>query len=421
MTSNASGEHCVIVGAGIVGIACAHYLSKAGMKVTVLDQGAVASACSHGNCGYICPSHVLPLTEPESLWLGAKSIFNPHAPFRIRPSVRPALWQWMMQFALRCNHKQMLKAAGPLKAMLDSSLNEYKRLVQDEKLECEWRENGLLYVFQTAAGLKKFAENDRFLTEHFGVSANRIEGGDLPAFDPALNPGLAGAFHYPGDTLVRPDLLNREWVKRLRSEGVEFVEQCSLTGVRKEKGVITGVETSLGVYKADRFVFSMGAWSSRLEPYLDCRIPVEPGKGYSITMKRPALSPSLPMLFPEHKVGVSPFEKGMRLGSMMEFAGFDDSIPPARIRQLRDAAKPYLVDQPVPDEDAETWYGWRPMTWDSLPIVGRVPGMENGYLATGHNMLGLTLAPVTGLLLSELMQGRTPHIDPGPFSPDRFM
>ncbi len=421
MKTNHSNEHVVIVGAGVVGIACAHYLSEAGMKVTVLDQGTVAHACSHGNCGYICPSHVLPLTEPEALWLGAKSIFNPHAPFRIRPSVRPSLWRWMTQFAIRCNHTQMLKAAGPLKAMLDSSLSEYKRLVREENLDCEWRENGLLYVFQTASGLKKFAETDRFLTEHFGVSANRIEGADLPAFEAALKPGLAGAFHYPGDASVRPDRLNRAWVNRLRARDVEFVEHCRLTGIRKKNGVIQGLDTSLGTYDADRFVFAVGAWSSKLEPYFGCSIPVEPGKGYSITMKRPKTIPRHPMLFPEHKVGVSPFEEGLRLGSMMEFAGFDESIPPARIQQLRDSAKPYLVEQPVPDAASEAWYGWRPMTWDSLPIVGQVPNLDNGYLATGHNMLGVTLAPVTGLLLSEVMLRKTPHIDPEPYSPNRFL
>ncbi len=420
MTSTTSGEHVVIVGAGIIGIACAHYLSKAGMKVTVLDKGSVANACSHGNCGYICPSHILPLTEPEMLWMGAKSLFNPRAPFRIRPSIRPALWRWMWQFAIRCNHRQMLKAAGPLKAMLDLSLKEYKRLIQEEGFACEWSEHGLLYVFQTASGLKKFAESDRFLAEHFGVSATRIEGANLQDFEPALKPGLAGAFHYPGDASVRPDLLNRAWVNGLRARGVEFVENCNLTGIRKKNGVIRGLDTSGGAYEADRFVFAVGAWSSRLESHLDWSIPVEPGKGYSITMKRSQRTPEHPILFPEHKVGVSPFEMGMRLGSMMEFVGFDDSIPPVRIQQLCDSAKPYLVDQPVPGPDAEVWFGWRPMTWDSLPIVGKVPNLENGYLATGHNMLGLTLAPVTGLLLSELMQGKTPHIDPEPYSPNRF-
>lgn len=351
--------------------------------------------------------------------MGLKSLVHPHAAFCIHPSLRPSLWEWMWQFARRCNHDQMLVAGRALKAILDSSLLEYKQLVNDEHLACEWRENGLLYVFKATESMQQFAEKDRMLTEQFGVSAVRIEGDALQAFDAALKPGLAGAFHYMGDASVRPDLLNLEWANRLQGRGIAFVEQCSVTGVQKKGGVITGLETSKGLFEADRFVFATGAWSSKLEPFLGCRIPVEPGKGYSVTMVRPSVCPSHPMLFPEKKVGVSPFENGYRLGSMMEFAGFDDSIPAYRIRQLRKAAEPYLVE-PYANPIVETWYGWRPMTWDSLPIVGQVPHLENGYLATGHNMLGVTLAPATGLLLMELMLGRTPHIDPVPYSPVRF-
>ena len=420
MMANNTSEHVVIVGAGIIGIACAHYLSKAGMKVTVLEQDALAAACSFGNCGYICPSHVLPLTEPNALWMGMKSVFNPRAAFRIRPSLRPALWQWMWQFARRCNHKQMLVAGQALKSMLDSSLHEYKQLMNEEQLACEWQENGLLYVFKGAAGMRQFAETDRLLTEHFGVAAIRIDGDALPAFDGALKPGLAGAFHYPDDASVRPDLLNSQWIDRLRASGVEFIEQRRVTGMQKAGGAVKALETSNGLFEAERFVFATGAWSSKLASLLECRIPVEPGKGYSVTMARPSVCPTHPMLFPEKKVGVSPFEKGYRLGSMMEFTGFDTSIPPHRIQQLRLSAEPYLME-PHTDPILETWYGWRPMTWDSLPVIGRVPNLENGYLATGHNMLGLTMAPATGLLLAELMLGRCPHIDPEPYSPNRFM
>ncbi len=164
----------------------------------------------------------------------------------------------------------------------------------------------------------------------------------------------------------------------------------------------------------------MGAWSQHLGCSLGCPIPVEPGKGYSITMRRPEICPRHPILFPEHKVGVTPFEEGYRLGSMMEFVGFDDRIPAKRIQQLRDSAKPYLLDPYAEDPTAEEWFGWRPMTWDSLPIIGPVPRLKNAYLATGHNMLGLSLAPSTGRLLTELMIGEVPHIDPQPFSPSRF-
>lgn len=419
MTSQAENQSVIVVGAGIVGIACAHYLSKAGFTVTVIERGIVAGACSHGNCGYICPSHVLPLTEPGAIGLALKSLLNRNAPFRVKPRFSPTLWNWMFQFARRCNHCQMLEAGQHLKSILDSSMNEYRQLIVEESFNCEWKENGLLYVLKTGHGMEEFAKTDRLLTEHFGVSAQRIEGSDLPEFEPALKVGLAGAFHYPNDASVRPDLLNTQWSSRLRESGVTFIEQCELTGIEKSSGRITRLATTSGEMTADHFVFATGAWSTRLSADLECRIPIQPGKGYSVTMQRPDPCPKYPMLLPEHKVGVSPFDNGYRLGSMMEFAGYDTSIRNRRIQQLRDSAEPYLVT-PHTEEVHETWYGWRPMTWDSLPIIGRTPRLRNAYLATGHNMLGLSLATATGRLIAETLQDLPPHIDAKPFSVERF-
>lgn len=419
MNSGADSDRVLIVGSGIVGIACAHYLHKAGHRVTVLDRGTIAGACSHANCGYICPSHVLPLTEPGAIGVAIKSLFNRNAPFRVKPRFSPALWNWMWQFARRCTHRRMLAAGTHLKAILDSSMSEYRRLVVEESLDCNWQEQGLLYVFQSEKGLQHFAETDRLLTEHFGVSAKRIDGADLPAFDPAIKPRLAGAFHYPDDVTVRPDRLNSQWSNRLRNNGVTFLEQCELRHIEKSHGRITKLITSQGEMTADRVVFATGAWSSRLSSELECRIPIQPGKGYSVTMRRPDPCPNHSMLFPEHKVGVTPFADGFRLGSMMDFVGFDSSIPERRIRQLRDSAAPYLV-APEADGPRETWFGWRPMTWDSLPIIGRVPRLANAWLATGHNMLGLSLAAATGRLIAELIGNQTSHIDPTAYSPERF-
>lgn len=409
----------LIVGGGVVGLACAHYLERSGLSVRVIDQGAIAAACSHGNCGYICPSHVLPLTEPGAVRVALKSLFNRQAPFRVKPRWSPQLWNWLLQFGLRCRHKTMLRAATHLQAILDSSLSEYHQLMREESLDCQWQENGLLYVLQTIGGMREFAESDRLLREHFGVGATRIEGGELRDFDPALKDNLAGAFHYPGDTSVRPDLLNRSWRERLESRGVRFVENCELQQLTCRDRVLTTAMTSRGELSARYFVLAMGAWSTRWSRQLNCRIPIQPGKGYSVTMSSLENNPRYPILFPEHKVGVSPFADGLRLGSMMEFAGYDTSIPPARIQQLRDSARPYLacdVDGPA----EETWFGWRPMTWDSLPIIGPVPQLANAFLATGHNMIGLTLAPATGRLIAELITGRSPHLDVQPYSVKRF-
>ncbi len=266
--------------------------------------------------------------------------------------------------------------------------------------------------------MEHFAEPTA-VTDHFGVSATRIDGGDLPGFDPGLKAGLAGAFHYPGDASVRPDRLNAQWSKSLAEHGVQFVEHCELTGIRKSSGGIAALQTSQGEMEADRFVLATGAWSSRWSAAFECRLPVQPGKGYSVTMPRVEPSPRYPMLLPEHKVGVSPFADGFRLGSMMEFSGFDTTIPEHRIQQLRDSAEPYLV-APVDGAAEETWYGWRPMTWDSLPIIGQLPKLANTFVATGHNMLGLSLAPATGRLIAELITGEAPHLDVSSYSVERF-
>ncbi|MEM0926147.1 MAG: FAD-dependent oxidoreductase, partial [Planctomycetota bacterium] len=303
----------LVVGGGVVGVACAHYLERAGFDVKLIDKGKVAAACSHGNCGYISPSHVPPLTEPGAIKIALKSLFNSKSPFRVKPTFSPALWNWMWQFARRCNHRQVREAGKHLQSILDSSLVEYKHLMKEEAFDCEWKEVGLMYVYRSAAALDGYGETDRMLTEHFGVSANRIEGDALKEFEPGLKEGLAGAYHYPGDTSVRPDRLNQQWRERLLERGVEILEECELHAVDKDDSRIVSLKTSRGDLRADHYVFAMGAWSTRWSNELRCTIPVQPGKGYSVTMKRPEPCVGHPMLFPEHKVGVSPFDGGFRL------------------------------------------------------------------------------------------------------------
>ncbi len=416
---NASTGKVLIVGGGVIGIACAHYLMRSGFKVTVIDQGSMGGACSHGNCGYICPSHVLPLTEPAALRVAIKSLFQPDAPFRVKPTFERKVLRWFWEFARRCRNRVMLGSGGALKAILDASMHEYHYLVKEESIECEWKSSGLLYVHQTAKGMHEFANTDQLLKNEFNVAARRVEGDELPLLDPALKPGLAGAFLYEGDTMLRPDHLCAEWKLQLQEQGVEFIEHCKAISIERESHQIKFVITSNGPIACDHFVFAAGSWSSKWGAELGIEIPIQPGKGYSVTMKRPEVCPQYPMLFPEHRVGVTPFDDAYRLGSMMEFVGFDQSIPDKRIQQLKRSAEPYLK-QPWTEEIIETWYGWRPMTWDSLPIIGQVPGLDNVFLATGHNMLGLSLAPSTGRLLAEIVTKKKTHIDPAPYSPDRF-
>ena len=285
--ANSSVADVVVVGGGIVGIACAHYLKDEGLDVVVIERGDFGKACSFANCGYICPSHVLPLTEPGAFRVAVKSLLDRTSPFYVRPRLSPALWHWLMQFARRCTQKQMLAAGVHLKAILDASMKEYRRLLAAEKLPCEWRPTGLLYVLETPQAMDEFAATDRLLTDEFGVAARRIEGLQLPEHDPAVKPGLAGAFLYEDDAHLRPDALMTSWTERLRERGVRLQGDCALQGIDQSRGQVTALRTSQGVMPVKKLVIAAGAWSAALSRILGCKIPMQPGKGYSLTTTRP--------------------------------------------------------------------------------------------------------------------------------------
>ena len=409
----------IVVGAGHIGLSCAHYLRRDGHDVTVIDQGTVGGACSQANCGFLVPDHVLPLTTPDAPLRAFLSLFQPRAAFRVKPRLRPDLLRWMIEFGRRCSRRKMLEGGRVLHALLEASIEEHRALLSDPQLDSGWQQNGMLFVFETEEALGKFSDTDVLLTREFGVTARFVDGGDVVAFEPALRDGLAGAYFYDIDGHLQPDRLNASWAALSRSRGVEFIEHCEVTSIDKSAGRVAALNTSQGRLTADRYVFATGAWSRRWSEELGCRIPVEPGKGYSVTMSRPATMPRHPMLMPEKHIGVTPFRDSLRIASMMEFAGFDDSIPDFRIRQLQASAEPYLREPTGPDI-YKKWYGWRPMTWDSLPIIGRVPARDNALIATGHNMLGLTLAPVTGRIVADLVAERATGLPLDAISPHRF-
>ena len=203
-------QRVAIVGGGVIGIACAHYLSDAGYAVTVIDQDRIGGGCSHGNCGHICASHVLPLNEPANLLAALGSLVNPRAPFRVRPQWRPALLRWFWEFARRCNHRHTLSAGGAMKSILDASIREYEALFEVPEFEAQWQPLGLLYVLRTRRGMDRFAAQDAMLRDTFGVAARRIEGGELPELEPALRPGLAGGVPLRGRCLSAARCADRE-------------------------------------------------------------------------------------------------------------------------------------------------------------------------------------------------------------------
>ncbi len=418
-SKNGADRSIVIVGGGLIGVACASYLSEDGWQVTVIDRGTIGGACSLGNCGLVCPSHVLPLTEPSALRSAVKALFSPSSPFRIKPRLDPQLWSWLLSFAKRCNTRDMLSAACAIQPLLTSSMAEYERLLAPGGLECEWEKRGLLFVYLTKAALDSYDETNDLLTESFNEPAKKLDATSTCSLEPALKPNVAGAWYYEHDGHLRPDRLVAAWRSRLSERGVKFIEQCELVDFSGENRQAVRAETSQGPITSTHFLIATGAWTPKLDRLIGRHIPIEPGKGYSITMPRPAICPTIPIIFPEHRVAVTPMQTGYRLGSIMEFSGYDETIRPERLELLRSGASHYLRE-PLCEPELQTWFGWRPMTYDSLPIIGRVPRFENVWLAAGHNMLGLSMAPATGKLVAELLGDRTPHLDPQPYSLQRL-
>jgi D-amino-acid dehydrogenase len=332
----------------------------------------------------------------------------------------------------------------------------YQELIKREALACEWQREGLLFVYDSRLGFDAYAHTDEILAEHFGLPARRIEGDALGELEPALRPGLAGAFFYEEDSHLRPDRLMAEWRRVLTQRGVEIIENCEFQGfddsahdsvgndlravplgestsqrptahperhrgrsLQTHSRRATRAITSQGDLAADVFIVATGAWTPLLARQVGCRLPIQPGKGYSMTMPRPAICPRIPMLLMEHRVGVTPMTSGYRLCSTMEFAGYDTSLRRARLELLKRGAAACLRE-PYCEPVEEEWYGWRPMTYDSVPVIDRSPKYENLYLAAGHNMLGLSMAPATGKLVAEIVAGDTPHVDPAPYGVARF-
>lgn len=417
-------KRTVIVGGGIVGLACAHFLRRTGRDVVVIDQGQIGKACSHGNCGLICPSHVLPLAEPGAIGSAIRSVFQPASPFRVHPSLDWRRWYWFWRFARRCNTTDLVHGGRSIQPLLESSMRLYQELVAAGELDCEWEQRGLMYVYRDPRRLRDYEPTNRLLTEQFGEPARLLDEHALRELEPALKPGLAGGWYYEHDAHLRPDKLVATWRQRLAERGVQFRESCDFRrfeaqGRSARCALVDAPELDNGQLTADEFVIATGALTPFLEGELGCRVPIQPGKGYSLTLPRPTNCPRIPLIFPEHRVAVTPMQSGFRLGSMMEFAGYDASLPAARLELLVRGAVPYL-DIPAREPGWEEWTGWRPMTWDSLPIIDRAPRFQNVWIAAGHNMLGVTMAPATGQLIAELVAGQTPHIDPRPYRHDRF-
>lgn len=408
----------LVLGGGVIGLACALELLRAGRRVTVVERDRIGAGASHGNCGTITPSHAPPLAMPGQIRQALRWMFTPDAPFRVAPRADPALIAWMLRFAGRCNERTFRAAARAKGALLVAARAALAELISREHLDCEWEEQGTLGVWRTQQGFDKAMWLPPLLRE-LGLPCEVLDGDEVRRREPAVQAGIGGGVFHGRDARLRPERYLEALAGRVREAGGEIREGTTVLGFERAGGRVTQVRTTAGAFEAREIVHALGAWSPKLAATLGLHLPIQPGKGYSITFARPALAPRLPLVLKERMVCVTAWESGLRLGSTMEFAGYDASLNRVRLDALTRAAREYLVEPPT-GPAVEEWYGWRPMVYDDLPIIGRAPGAANLMLATGHGMLGVTESAVTGRLVADLVTGRAPVIDPEPYRPTRF-
>ncbi|BCT91358.1 D-amino-acid dehydrogenase [Lysobacter helvus] len=419
-TPNLTPVDVLVVGGGAIGLACALALRDAGRSVRLIEAAHVGAGASHGNCGTITPSHAPPLASPGMVGTALRFMLQPDAPLYIKPRFDPRLWAWLLHFAGRCNVRDWEASARSKSALLNHSRARLADWVHAKQLDCEFVEAGEDYIFRDARRMAHDLAEVPLLRE-LGVAVEEFDGPAYEAREPALKPGLAGALRFSGDASLRPDRYVDELARVFVAGGGELIEQCALQDLEE---AINGVrvQTSRGTFDAGQVVCALGAWSPRMADAIGMRglrRAMQPGKGYSITYDPPARVPKHPLVLRERQVCVTAWERGYRLGSTMEFSGYDDTLNARRLGALERGAAEYL-HEPVGRLVRERWFGWRPMCADDVPLIGRVPGRSRTWLATAHGMMGIGMSVATGELIADLVTGRAPTLDPKPYDPVRF-
>lgn len=408
----------LVVGGGVVGLAAACELAGRGRSVRLLERRAIGSGSSWANCGLVVPSHAVPLPLPGVARHALADLLRPDAPFRIRPRLDPALWGWLWRFLRSATRVKAARAAAVRGRLLRHSSARLAEWIEREKLDCAWQRAGLLIVYATDAALAA-SGLARELEAEAGVESRALDGRALLEMEPALREGLAGARFYPGDAHLRPESLLGELERLARRRGVEIRTDCEVAGFAIERGDVVGAQTRSGTFHARETVLAAGAWSPLVARAAGLRLPIQPGKGYTVTLPPGERGPRIPMIFHERSVAVTPWASGLRIGSTMELAGYDSSVNRVRLAALERGAREYLREAPDPQAPREEWYGWRPMTPDDMPIIGRTP-RRGLLLACGHGMLGVSLCAATAEIVADLVEGRDPAFDPTPFASGRF-
>jgi len=413
-------KHILIIGGGVIGLCTAHYCQARGHRVTVVERAPQQrDGCSYGNAGMVVPSHFIPLAAPGMVRLGLKWMWNPESPFYVKPRLSWDLLSWGWRFWRAANARRVARAAPLLRDMQFASRALF------EELAAQGHEFGLVtkglvmlckesHTFEEEA---KAAEHARAL----GVPAEVLDAKALAARDPDITMDVAGGVYFPRDCHLNPARFMQSLETGLARDGVAFHWNTEVTGFVRNGRRIAAVKTSRGEMAADEIVLAGGSWSPLLARELDLRLPMQAGKGYSLTLPQPRQLPQLCSILTEARVAVTPMDGALRFGGTMEIAGLNENITPRRVQGIIKAAHRYFpAFQPEDFAGLPPRRGLRPCSPDGMPYVGHTARWENVVINSGHAMMGLSMGPVSGLLAAQVLNSEPPAHDLALLSPDRY-
>jgi len=392
----------IIVGGGIVGLCCAWHLQEAGMQVTIIDQGDFTDGCSFGNAGMIVPSHFTPLASPGMLSEGIQWMFKKKSPFYIQPRLNLQLMQWLWRFMQSSTAKHVEACAPILRDLHQESKTIYKSWSQLPGFSFDLQEKGILMLYQTAK-----AEKDEIETaekaDALGIETHVLNPSQLQLMDTSTSFSVRGGVHYTGDATFSPDVFMKQMIELLKLEDVEFISKTqidSLNDFGKDGGELKSKDGQL--FKAKNVIIATGAWTRKLAKSIGVDLPMQSGKGYSMTIDSPQSSPSIPSLLHEARVSLTPMGNRLRIGGTLEISGWDQKIREDKIKWILESLPRYYPDLKI-SRPEQIWYGYRPCTPDGMPYIGKVYPGSAVILATGHSMMGVSLAPATGRWIRDIL------------------
>lgn len=409
----------LIIGGGSIGLNCAYYLLKSGRKVTVVDSKEIAKGSSSGNAGHIVPSHIIPLAAPGMVGTAFKWMLDPkNSPFGMKVSLDSKYISWLLQFVMACSEANVQRAIPPLNSLGQLSAKNFAQLISEEKFDCHYQEKGVIFLYKDAKTFDD-GKHEAVLMQKHGITIDVLDKSTLHEREPAALDDIIGGVHFTGDSHLNPALFLKFLSERVRAMGSEIFENMPVTGFETVNGKITKVKTSTGDFEAEQIILAAGAWTPSVARDLRLNIPVQPARGYSLTMSATKQMPRHALILGERRIAVSPMDNLLRFTGRLEVGEYSTTPNPRWIQRIKNSVREYIaLDETL--DIKETWAGLRPTTPDGMPIIGRSPRHNNLILATGHAMLGLSLGPGTGQVVAELVNGKETAFDLSPLRVERF-